>query len=163
MESTLASPRKRRRPGNCFEETGLTALRPPVYLQSCWWSNSEAPSRIRHYYWVETPAETPTAWSHVVSAGEDDKGMTFLLSFPRSGPGQPHGWIRLGRRAATPSGTRADHLDLARHVSGGTRLIGRWGAEVNLRAILLHMIQETARHNGHADILRETINGTTGH
>lgn len=38
-----------------------------------------------------------------------------------------------------------------------------WGAEVNLRAILLHMIQETARHNGHADILRETIDGTTGH
>ena len=30
---------------------------------------------------METPAETPTAWSHVVSAGEDDKGMTFLVSF----------------------------------------------------------------------------------
>ena len=26
-----------------------------------------------------------------------------------------------------------------------------WGAEVNLRAILVHMVQETARHNGHAD------------
>lgn len=38
-----------------------------------------------------------------------------------------------------------------------------WGAEVNLRAILLHMIQETARHNGHADIIREAIDGTTGH
>lgn len=38
-----------------------------------------------------------------------------------------------------------------------------WGAEVNLRAILIHMIQETARHNGHADIIREAIDGTTGH
>jgi hypothetical protein len=38
-----------------------------------------------------------------------------------------------------------------------------WGAEVNLRAILVHMIQETARHNGHADIIREMIDGTTGH
>ena len=37
-----------------------------------------------------------------------------------------------------------------------------WGAEVNLRAILLHMVQETARHNGHADIIREAIDGATG-
>ena len=64
-----------------FEETGLTAQLPPVYLQSCWWPHSDAPSRIRHYYWVEAPAETPTAWTHVVSAGEDDEGMSFLLSF----------------------------------------------------------------------------------
>ncbi|WP_166658759.1 DinB family protein [Kribbella sp. VKM Ac-2571] len=37
------------------------------------------------------------------------------------------------------------------------------GAEANLRAILVHMIQETARHNGHADIIRESLDGTTGH
>ncbi|MEQ7129332.1 DinB family protein [Actinopolymorpha sp. B11F2] len=37
-----------------------------------------------------------------------------------------------------------------------------WGAPVNLRAILAHMIQETARHNGHADIIREAIDGATG-
>ena len=37
------------------------------------------------------------------------------------------------------------------------------GAEANLRAILLHLIQETARHNGHADIIRESLDGTTGH
>ncbi|MFF1822259.1 DinB family protein [Kribbella sp. NPDC058245] len=38
-----------------------------------------------------------------------------------------------------------------------------WGSEANLRAILLHMTQETARHNGHADIIREAIDGATGH
>jgi uncharacterized damage-inducible protein DinB len=38
-----------------------------------------------------------------------------------------------------------------------------WGARANLRAILAHMIQESARHNGHADIIREAIDGTTGH
>jgi len=32
----------------------------------------------------------------------------------------------------------------------------------SLRWILVHMIEETARHNGHADILREMIDGTTG-
>ena len=32
----------------------------------------------------------------------------------------------------------------------------------NLRWILLHMIEETARHNGHADLLREAVDGETG-
>ena len=31
-----------------------------------------------------------------------------------------------------------------------------------LRWILIHMIEETARHNGHLDILREKIDGATG-
>jgi uncharacterized damage-inducible protein DinB len=32
----------------------------------------------------------------------------------------------------------------------------------NLRYILIHMIEETARHAGHADILREQIDGSAG-
>jgi uncharacterized damage-inducible protein DinB len=32
----------------------------------------------------------------------------------------------------------------------------------NVRWVLLHMIEETARHAGHADLLREAIDGTTG-
>jgi hypothetical protein len=32
----------------------------------------------------------------------------------------------------------------------------------DLRWIFLHMIEEYARHNGHADLLREAIDGTTG-
>jgi uncharacterized damage-inducible protein DinB len=31
-----------------------------------------------------------------------------------------------------------------------------------LRWIMLHMIEEYARHNGHADLLRESIDGVTG-
>lgn len=34
--------------------------------------------------------------------------------------------------------------------------------EVSMRWIVVHMIEETARHAGHADILREQIDGTTG-
>ena len=30
----------------------------------------------------------------------------------------------------------------------------------NVRYVLLHMIEETARHAGHADIVRETLDGT---
>jgi uncharacterized damage-inducible protein DinB len=33
---------------------------------------------------------------------------------------------------------------------------------VGLRWLMLHMIEETARHNGHADIIRELIDGATG-
>ena len=38
-----------------------------------------------------------------------------------------------------------------------------WRTEpVTLRWILLHLIEETARHNGHIDILREMADGVTG-
>ncbi|HTZ08366.1 MAG TPA: DinB family protein [Acidimicrobiales bacterium] len=33
---------------------------------------------------------------------------------------------------------------------------------VTLRWVLLHLLEETARHAGHADILRELIDGSTG-
>jgi hypothetical protein len=36
------------------------------------------------------------------------------------------------------------------------------GDRLTLRWVLAHMTTETARHAGHADILREQIDGTTG-
>ncbi|MEU6268695.1 DUF664 domain-containing protein [Saccharopolyspora shandongensis] len=36
------------------------------------------------------------------------------------------------------------------------------GELISLRYVLAHMIEEYARHNGHADLLRERIDGTTG-
>ena len=33
---------------------------------------------------------------------------------------------------------------------------------VNLRWVLMHLLEETARHAGHADILRELLDGETG-
>ncbi|HEV3212870.1 MAG TPA: DinB family protein [Acidimicrobiales bacterium] len=35
-------------------------------------------------------------------------------------------------------------------------------APLSLRWVLVHMVEETARHAGHADILREQIDGLTG-
>jgi hypothetical protein len=37
-----------------------------------------------------------------------------------------------------------------------------WRGPVSLRWVLIHMIEEYARHNGHADLLRERIDGATG-
>jgi len=37
-----------------------------------------------------------------------------------------------------------------------------YGETVSLRWVLIHMIEETARHAGHLDIVRELIDGATG-
>jgi Protein of unknown function (DUF664) len=39
----------------------------------------------------------------------------------------------------------------------------RTGQPWSLRWIVTHMIEEYARHNGHADLLRERIDGSTGY
>ncbi|MFZ4841925.1 DinB family protein [Mycetocola saprophilus] len=36
----------------------------------------------------------------------------------------------------------------------------QYGAVWNLRGIIAHLIEETAQHNGHADIIREALDGT---
>jgi len=33
---------------------------------------------------------------------------------------------------------------------------------IDVRSLVLHMIEEYSRHNGHADLIRECIDGTTG-
>jgi uncharacterized damage-inducible protein DinB len=37
-----------------------------------------------------------------------------------------------------------------------------FGEPVSMRWVLIHMVEETARHAGHMDILRELIDGQTG-
>jgi uncharacterized damage-inducible protein DinB len=49
----------------------------------------------------------------------------------------------------------ADSLDLA-----GCQ--PRWGEAVSLRLAMVHVLLEYGRHNGHADFLREGIDGTVG-
>ena len=44
-------------------------------------------------------------------------------------------------------------------LSAGTN---RAGQQLSLRWVLMHLIEETARHNGHADLLREAVDGTVG-
>jgi uncharacterized damage-inducible protein DinB len=42
------------------------------------------------------------------------------------------------------------------------KLPNRRGEVFSMRWILIHMIEETARHAGHADLIRESIDGATG-
>lgn len=34
--------------------------------------------------------------------------------------------------------------------------------EISLRLVFVHMIGEYARHNGHADLIRQSLDGVTG-
>ncbi|MEV0093490.1 DinB family protein [Streptomyces sp. NPDC050738] len=53
--------------------------------------------------------------------------------------------------------------DLAVHEVGLDGLGTSWDGEtVSMRWVLVHMIEETARHAGHMDIVRELIDGATG-
>ncbi|MET7422907.1 DinB family protein [Dactylosporangium sp. NPDC005555] len=45
---------------------------------------------------------------------------------------------------------------------GGICAGRRHGDEVSVRWVLLHMIEETARHNGHLDAVRELVDGVVG-
>ncbi len=38
----------------------------------------------------------------------------------------------------------------------------RHGMDVSLRFVMLHVLQEYARHNGHADLIREAVDGAVG-
>ena len=64
--------------------------------------------------------------------------------------------VEFYRRARAAADAAIDELDLD---DVGTAW---FGDPVSLRWVLIHMIEETARHAGHLDILRELIDGSTG-
>ena len=68
---------------------------------------------------------------------------------------------------ATDFATFAEEVRLARAVTverslDDTFVHPQRGVAINLRWVYVHMIEEYARHNGHADLLRERIDGVTG-
>ncbi|AUG75224.1 Mini-circle protein [Kitasatospora sp. MMS16-BH015] len=69
--------------------------------------------------------------------------------------------------AAADLATWREQIRLADAVTAGLPLEtvakrDRRGEPVTLRWIMVHMIEEYARHNGHADVIREQIDGATG-
>lgn len=58
-------------------------------------------------------------------------------------------------------------VELARQAGAGHELDETFGhthrkVDMNVRWVYTHMVEEYARHNGHADLLRERIDGATG-
>jgi hypothetical protein len=113
-------------------------------------------SLVSHVRWVEH------SWlEHTFLGGPDegpwtdeepDAGFTVVLGSPLS--------VVLGEYEAQSARFRelvaASELDQpsVRPLSDGRRPPLRW--------VLQHLIEETARHNGHLDILRELLDGQTG-
>ena len=84
-------------------------------------------------------------------------------------PGQEYGMTVPAGRAATDvlAGYRAAIADSDRAIRAAGGPEARFAVPVDgnrhtLRWAMAHMTSETARHAGHADILREQLDGTTG-
>ena len=92
--------------------------------------------------------DVPLVWSAAGDFQEayDDTGATRAEAFAA--------WEAEVARAREIEAA-APSLDVVAHNA-------RWGADVSLRLVMLHLIHEYARHNGHADFLREGIDGTVG-
>jgi hypothetical protein len=73
--------------------------------------------------------------------------------------------IPLGQPLAEYRASCARHRELLAGLDLDTLSRGElgWrGEPVTQRWVLFHLIEETARHNGHIDILRELADGVTG-
>ncbi|OEU96352.1 DinB family protein [Streptomyces oceani] len=96
--------------------------------------------------------ELPPAYG---TAGEDG----FALS-PEVGMADALAAWRAEVAASRDATSTADSLDAPGTLTGTDAQA--LGSSVSLRWILTHLIEEYARHNGHADLLRERVDGTTG-
>ncbi|MET8472245.1 DinB family protein [Streptomyces sp. NPDC006422] len=111
---------------------------------------------INHLRWVEYH------WFQVIFLGEEDAG-------PWTDE-DPDREMRLGATTPLPELIAEYEEQSARYreLAAGTDLLAtakrpvRDGTHVTLGWILMHLIEETSRHNGHIDILREMADGTTG-
>jgi hypothetical protein len=112
---------------------------------------------------VRHMAEVERAWFRIRFGGQADLGLLYCSDE------FPDGDFDLGEAAGaerdfaafTSECTAADAAT-AGHSLDETFRSARDGRPLDLRWIYLHMIEEYARHNGHADLLRELIDGVTG-
>ncbi len=123
---------------------------------------SMPPSALSLLGLVRHMAEVERSWFRRVVDGED---VALVWS--------PDGDFQAAYEAATA--TRAETFTAwerevahARRIERGAPSLDVTGVDrmtgeaYSLRLVMLHMIQEYARHNGHADLLREGIDGTVG-
>jgi uncharacterized damage-inducible protein DinB len=112
---------------------------------------------VSHVRWVEY------SWIQTVFLGEEDAGpwteedpdreMRIALDIPLSQ------LLAEYEAQCAQYRTLLEGYDLD---APSVRSLGRTSEPAPLRWILLHLIEETARHNGHIDILREMADGVTG-
>jgi uncharacterized damage-inducible protein DinB len=121
---------------------------------------SVEPSTMSLLGLVRHMADVERGWFRRTLAGED-------IEYRYSTPEDPDGEFDNADTADVDEAFAAWHEECA----GADDIISRRaldatghnrsGTEVSMRWILNHMIEEYSRHNGHADLLRERIDGAT--
>ncbi|MER5298219.1 DinB family protein [Streptomyces lasiicapitis] len=123
------------------------------------------PSALSLFGLVQHLADVERKWFQRVFAGRD---VPWIRGDPASGfTPDPE------RSFADVLAVWRREVEVSREICAGRSLddTGRLSAEeaalmgsaaISLRWILVHLIEEYARHNGHADLLRERVDGVTG-
>jgi uncharacterized damage-inducible protein DinB len=112
-------------------------------------------ARVEDNWFSEVVAEAPTAepWASMEWAAE------WELAGGRTGEELRRTWSEAVARSRAV-------VDAALRDGPAALAVGHpaWGGQgrPSLRWVLVHMVEEYARHNGHADLLRESIDGETG-
>jgi uncharacterized damage-inducible protein DinB len=106
-------------------------------------------------------------WFRVVLLGLDEDGIWADVDWEADGDWDWHSWAdhtpaELDALLAAEI-VRSDAAIARTLASGGLDALAvrkvHGGKTVTLRWVLLHMIEEYARHSGHADLIRESIDG----
>jgi uncharacterized damage-inducible protein DinB len=126
-------------------------------------TTSVAPSHLTLLGLVQHMAEVERNWFRRVLLGE----QVPPIFDPEADPSGPDGGFDLADDADSTAARATWEGEVAQaRINCSTRDLDAtspfMGGQVTLRWIYNHMIGEYARHAGHADLLRERIDGTTG-
>jgi hypothetical protein len=123
---------------------------------------SVPPSGLTLLGLVRHMAEVEAWWFRANFAGQ-------RVDWPYHTPERPDAHFDVSAAdAAADFATYRREVELARAAVAGRALdetfteVGPQRRTFNLRWVYVHMIEEYARHNGHADLIRERIDGVTG-
>lgn len=112
---------------------------------------------------VRHMAEVERAWFRRIMGGESELPLVwsadgdFQVAYDAKDGTRAEAFAAWETEVAHARKVERDAVSL--HV---TAWAPRWEEDVSLRMVLLHMIHEYARHNGHADLIREGIDGMVG-
>jgi uncharacterized damage-inducible protein DinB len=123
---------------------------------------SMPPSTLSLLGLVRHMAEVERSWFRRVIDGEDvplvwSPDGSFQAAYDPAGSDRAEAFAAW--EAEVAHARRIERAAPSLDVTGADRMTGE---VYSLRLVMLHLIQEYARHNGHADLLRQGIDGVVG-
>jgi uncharacterized damage-inducible protein DinB len=124
---------------------------------------SSPPSTLSLLGLVRHMAEVERAWFRRVFEDHDapmvwsDEPADFQAAYDASGSTRAEAFAAWEAEAA-----RSRRIEEAAASLDAVGYQPRWQEQVSLRMVMFHVLLEYARHNGHADFLREGVDGVVG-